>query len=205
MTSPIDAHQVAQLQASMVQRWHQQEIDNPCEGFLALVCQQHQYNYRLWHQEDLARSPDATDARIADVKRQIDRLNQQRNDMIEQLDDAITRILNDSGIRPAADAPMNSETAGSVIDRLSILSLRLYHYQEQLERQEAPADHRQKVADRIAICRQQHADLTSALDRLLDDLFAGRKCHKTYRQLKMYNDPSLNPSIYQAGNKLACS
>jgi len=199
-----DAHAIVRLQQETVERWHEQEIHNPYAGFMQLVCQQHEHNFRLWHEEDIARSPTVSDTEIAQVKRNIDKLNQQRNDMIEQLDDAITARLHAAGVQPPADAPINSETAGSTIDRLSIMSLRLYHYEEQLHRADADAEHKAKVAQRIEICRLQHSDLTNALAILLDDLFAARKLHKTYRQFKMYNDASLNPAIYQATKRIAC-
>ncbi|WP_153555762.1 DUF4254 domain-containing protein [Roseimaritima sediminicola] len=208
MTAPkqrldIDAHTIVRHQQELVARWHEQDIDNPYTGFLQLVCQQHEFNFRLWHEEDIARSPTASDTEIAQVKRNIDGLNQKRNDMIERLDDAITERLQSEGVVVAAEAPINTETAGSTIDRLSIMSLRLYHYEEQLHRGDADQAHKAKVTQRIEICRLQHSDLTDALATLLDDLFAGRKLHKTYRQFKMYNDPSLNPSIYQASQRRA--
>ena len=187
------------LQVETVQRWHEEPIANPYPGFLGLVCRQHEFNFRLWHEEDTARSPSATDAEIAHVKRAIDKFNQQRNDMIEQVDDALTEALSRSGVTLEEAATINTETPGSAIDRLSIMALRLYHYREQLLRDDASAEHRRKVSDRIALCEQQHADLSESLQLLLDDLFAGRKRHKTYRQMKMYNDPSLNPAIYNAG------
>lgn len=198
---PAEAPQVAEitgLQVDCVRRWHDQPIDTPCDGFLALVCRQHEFNFRLWHEEDIARSPTATDEQIAEVKRSIDRLNQQRNDMIEQVDDALARWLCDAGVMTPDDAPVNTETPGSAIDRLSIMALRLYHYREQLQREDVDEAHREKVAQRIALCEQQHGDLSQSLQELLDDLFAGRKRHKTYRQMKMYNDPSLNPAIYRS-------
>lgn len=197
-TSIPSVQELTQLQIDMVDLWHQEPIANPCEGFKELVCRQHEFNYRLWHQEDIARSPSATDEEIADVKRAIDKLNQQRNDMIEKVDDALTETLCNAGVDPEDDAPVNTETPGSAIDRLSIMSLRLYHYREQRDRDGADEAHRQKVGERIALCEQQHADLSRSLQQLVDDIFAGRKRHKTYRQMKMYNDPSLNPAIYQA-------
>ncbi len=192
--------EITQLQIDSVDLWHRQPIANDHEGFKQLVCQQHEFNYRLWHEEDVARSPSATDEEIANVKRAIDKLNQQRNDMIEKVDDALTDKLHQAGVVAAADAPINTETPGSAIDRLSIMSLRLYHYREQQERADADAGHKQMVADRISLCQQQHADLSRSLQELLDDIFAGKKQHKTYRQMKMYNDPSLNPAIYKAGS-----
>ncbi|MDM4019016.1 DUF4254 domain-containing protein [Roseiconus lacunae] len=190
--------EITKTQVDTVEAWHQGPIENQYDGFLELVCRQHEFNYRLWHEEDIARSPTADDAKIAEVKRAIDKLNQARNDMIEKLDDAITALLERLHIRPADDAPVNTETAGSAIDRLSIMSLRLYHYREQLDRADADADHRNKVAARIDLCQQQHADLSKSLQELLDDIFDAKKRHKTYRQMKMYNDPSLNPEIYNA-------
>ena len=190
--------ELTDLQIETVDKWHREPIDNPYDGIKQLVCTQHEHNYRLWHEEDKARSPSATDDEIANVKRAIDKLNQARNDMIEKVDDALTEVLCGCGVTPAENAPINTETPGSAIDRLSIMSLRLYHYREQLERSDADAEHQQKVRDRIALCEQQHSDLSNSLQHLLDDIFAGRKNHRTYRQMKMYNDPSLNPEIYKS-------
>jgi hypothetical protein len=189
--------QLTQLQIDAVDRWHRHPIDNPHDGIEKLVCQQHEFNYRLWHEEDKARSPTATDEEIATVKRAIDKLNQARNDMIEKVDDALTEVLCQAGV-PASNGPINTETVGSAIDRLSIMALRLYHYREQAQRTDADASHREKVQQRIDLCQTQHADLSRSLQQLVDDIFAGTRQHKTYRQMKMYNDPSLNPAIYAA-------
>lgn len=194
----LNAADVVRLQMETVRRWHDEAIDNPYVGFAAIVCQQHQQNFRLWHQEDIARSPTANDREVAQVKRTIDRLNQARNDAIEQLDDAVTELLTEQKVDCDADAPLNSETVGSIIDRLSIMALRLYHYREQIGRSDADETHIAKVQQRAALSEQQHDDLTQALQELLDDLVSGRKRHKTYRHMKMYNDPSLNPAIYGA-------
>jgi hypothetical protein len=194
----ISLDTVTTLHRECIARWHQQEIDNPHEGFLKLVCEQLNYNYRLWHEEDKARSPSASDAEIAQVKRAIDRLNQQRNDFIEKLDDWITEELGRGNVQPPETAPQNTETLGSTIDRLAILALRIYHLGEQRERADASAEHRESVGRKLAIALAQHTDLSRSAKQLADDLFAGRKRHKTYRQLKMYNDPSLNPYLYKA-------
>jgi hypothetical protein len=193
----IDVRQVTDLHRELVVRWHSHEIDNSCHGFLALVCQQFSFNFLLWHEEDIARSRDVSDARIAAVKRNIDRYNQQRNDWIEKLDDFLTEELERRGIEPSLDAPQNTETVGSVIDRLSILALRIYHLQEQLERTDVTREHCVSVERKLGICHLQHEDLSRSLAQLLEDIFAGRKRHKTYRQLKMYNDPALNPYLYE--------
>lgn len=197
MTSQIlDIKAVLQLHESTVALWHKQAVENTFDGVMQLVCQQHIFNYELWHQEDVARSHDVTDEQIATVKRAIDKLNQARNDHIEKLDDWITGQLGSLGVQPRADAKLNTETPGSAIDRLSIMSLRIYHYEEQLEREGADAEHVAKVKPRIELCREQRSDLSNSLVELLADVVAGTKLHKTYRQMKMYNDPTLNPYLY---------
>ncbi len=194
----IDVSQVLSLHAHTVALWHQQAVENTYAGIWQLVCQQHLFNYELWHQEDIARSPDVSDGEIARVKRAIDRLNQARNDTIEKLDDWLTEQLAEQGIVPRAGAKQNTETPGSAIDRLSIMSLRLYHYREQLERTDTDVEHRAKVSQRVALCEEQRNDLSRSLTELLQAIEAGERIHKTYRQMKMYNDPSLNPYLYQA-------
>jgi len=192
----IDVEEITDLHRTTVRRWHQGQIDNPYEGFLRLVCEQHQRNYRLWHQEDIARSPDASDTEIAGVKRRIDRLNQQRNDYIEKLDDCLIYQLASLGVRPEADAQLNTETPGSVIDRLSILALRIYHMEEQAAREDAGPEHHRKAQVKLAVLHEQHGDLSSSLKELLEDVASGRKRLKVYRQFKMYNDPTMNPYLY---------
>jgi hypothetical protein len=193
--------EVTRLQIDTVDLWHREPIENRFEGIKRLICTQHEHNYRLWHEEDKARSPTATNDEIANVKRAIDKLNQARNDMIEKVDDALTEVLQQAGVEPNSDAPINTETPGSAIDRLSIMALRLYHYREQKGRDDADAEHHQRVETRVALCQQQHADLSNSLQQLLDNIFAGKTQHRTYRQMKMYNDPTLNPAIYQSGPK----
>jgi hypothetical protein len=188
--------QITELHRRTVEAWHYEELTNAYDGLLAIVCRQHQFNYLLWHEEDVARSPDVSDDRIAAVKRTIDQYNQQRNDWIEKLDEALLDEFRRHAISSAPDSPANTETPASVVDRLSILALRIYHYREQLERTDATLDHRSRVEARLETCLQQHADLSASLAQLIDDICAGRKVLKLYRQLKMYNDPSLNPYLY---------
>ena len=199
----IDVPAITKLHQQTVAHWHQYDVDNHYEGFLRAVCRQHQQNYRLWHQEDIARSRDVSDAELAQVKRNIDRLNQQRNDLIEQLDESIVSELASAGVEPLADARLNTETPGSVIDRLSILALRIYHMEEQAERDDADESHRAKATAKLDVLHEQHRDLSASLAELLGDIFAGRKCLKIYRQFKMYNDPTMNPYLYQAQRKPA--
>ena len=205
----IDVAAINQLHVETVERWHREPIDHPYgdpnhadpnhspQSVLAVVCQQHQFNYLLWHEEDIARSPDVSDADIARVKRAIDKYNQQRNDWIERVDDWITEDIQKKNVTLAPDARLNTETPGSAIDRLSIMALRIYHLNEQLERTDIDQAHIDKVTHRIAVCRLQFADLSQSLRELLADIYAGTKRHRTYRQMKMYNDPSLNPYLYR--------
>lgn len=194
----IQVSEIIQLHEQLVARWHHQAVDNLSAGWLRLVAQQHGYNFLLWHEEDIARSPDVDDARIAQVKRAIDRFNQQRNDGIEQIDDWITEDLQQHQVVPDNAARLNSETPGSVIDRLSILSLRIFHLREQLERADATPEHIRSVQHKLAICQLQRDDLSTALAQLLEGIYAGSMRHRTYRQFKMYNDPTLNPYLYQS-------
>jgi len=199
LPAPQDLVQrITALHGETVARWHTDPPDNKYEGLLGVVCQQHQFNFLLWHEEDVARSPDVSDARIAAVKRAIDGYNQQRNDWIEKIDEALLDLLAAEGILPRESARLNTETPGSATDRLSIMSLRIYHLVEQLDREGVDADHRAKVQERLDRCRLQHADLSYALTELLDDIWCGRKLLKVYRQMKMYNDPSLNPYLYRS-------
>lgn len=193
--------QIANLQRSMVEQWHTQEISNPYRDLLYLVCEEHKFNFLLWHEEDKARSPDAGDKAIAAVKRSIDRYNQQRNDAIERIDDFLLRALVDRGVFLSAGARLNTETPGAAIDRLSILALRIYHMREQTERADASDEHIASANEKLTVLNVQHEDLCTALGELLTDLAGGKKRLKIYRQFKMYNDPTLNPAIYGAGKR----
>jgi uncharacterized protein DUF4254 len=192
----IDVKEVVELQRSMVVLWHSEPISQPYADFLGLVCRQHSFNFMLWHEEDIARSPDVSDAEIAKVKRAIDSYNQQRNDAIEKCDDWLVAQLHTQGVNPAPGARLNTETPGSTIDRLSIAALRIFHMEEQAARADASLGHRAKARSRLEILYRQHHDLTQSLGELLDDIFAGRKRLEVYRQFKMYNDPTLNPYLY---------
>src|SRR5262249_30049814 len=156
-----------------------EDIDNPYDGLEAVVCRQFSFNFLLWHEEDIARSPEVSDGEIAQVKRAIDRYNQQRNDWIEKIDDFVTDDLAARGIVAAEGAKQNTETIGSAIDRLPILALRIYHLEEQRDRADATAEHVANVTRKLAIAFAQLADLTQSAQDTADDLYAGRKRHKT--------------------------
>ena len=159
---------------------------------LEMARAQHRANFDLWHQEDKARDPAATDAGMAAVKHAIDALNQRRNDLMERLD----RMLLAAAGEQNPDAPLHSESPGLMVDRLSILTLKLYHTAEEAGRESATHAHREKNRARLEVLREQREDLAGCLDRLWAEVSAGRLRFKLYRQMKMYNDPELNPAMY---------
>jgi hypothetical protein len=203
----LSANEIADLQERLNRAWHQNPLaplaplapDNPIAtapaDWLALVARQHRANFDLWHIEDEARSPGATDSDLAQVKRRIDPANQLRNDLVEELDRVLLAWLEPRRL-PAQDAPLNSESPGLMIDRLSILALKIWHTREESERAGAQPGHCERNRQRLVILEEQRADLAACLDDLWRQTLAGHRRFKLYRQLKMYNDPDLNPAIY---------
>ncbi len=199
----LSAAAITRLQDELVTLWHQGDgFEAPAGGdaFLDQVAMQHRANFELWHIEDEARRPDASNAELADVKRRIDATNQRRNDAVEMLDRALLEFLAGRNL-PQAAASLHSETPGLMIDRLSILSLKIYHTRQEACRDDAPAGHAERNCDRLAILEEQRADLAHCLDGLWSEILSGNRRFKLYRQLKMYNDPELNPAIYGKASK----
>jgi hypothetical protein len=207
----VSATEIVALQDRLTREWHGSDVgadgalpvptsesdgqSDAGSAWLTLVARQHRANFDLWHIEDEARAPGASDTEIARVKRQIDRTNQQRSDLVEKLDSEIQDWLKTRGL-PNLDAPLNSEPPGMMIDRLSILALKIYHTREEAERKDAPAGHAELNRNRLTILEEQRADLAGCLDALWQETLGGKRRFKLYRQLKMYNDPTLNPAIY---------
>jgi hypothetical protein len=195
----LSATQIVDLHDQLAVRWHDVPdiVDEPSHGdWLERVASHHRANFELWHIEDEARTPGATDAELAGVKRRVDSTNQRRNDRAEGLDRLLLEWLAPRGL-PNREAPLNSESPGLIIDRLSILSLKIYHTREEAGRAGAPAGHAERNRERLAILEEQRADLAGCLNALWQETLAGTRRFKLYRQLKMYNDPSLNPAVYR--------
>lgn len=206
----LSAQQIVALHDQRTRDWHG---EHPARGpgeetreeangngsadarWLETVARQHRANFELWHIEDEARRPGATDAEIAHVKRRIDRANQRRNDLTEELDRLLLDWLAERGL-PRPGAPLHSESPGLMIDRLSILALKIYHTEEEIVRADAPQGHAERNRQRLAVLEEQRADLAACLDALWRETLAGQRRFKIYRQLKMYNDAALNPAIY---------
>jgi hypothetical protein len=194
----LDALLITRMQDEMTAALHGTEnelaIETSADGLMAVAMAQHRANFELWHEEDKARVPEVPDAEIARVKRAIDGLNQRRNDMMEKMDLwLMERLEQDTG------APLHSETPGLMIDRLSILALKIYHTREETHRTSAPERHRRRNVERLALLEEQREDLAGCLDALWAEVLRGTRRFKLYRQMKMYNDPELNPAVYGRG------
>lgn len=148
-----------------------------------------------WHFEDIIRDPHIDPVEALNLKRRIDRSNQDRTDLVEQIDSYFRQKYTDVQMLP--DARLNTESPAWAIDRLSILALKIYHMQEQVERKDVEAEHREKCEAKLNILLEQQVDLSAAIDQLLADIEQGRIYMKVYRQMKMYNDPTTNPVLYK--------
>jgi hypothetical protein len=147
-----------------------------------------------WHLEDIIRNPSIDPVEALAIKRRIDHSNQERTDLVELIDSYFLDQYRN--VEVAADATINTESPAWAIDRLSILALKIYHMQQEVERTDANPAHIEACNNKLQILLQQRIDLSTAIDQLLDDIANGRKYMKVYKQMKMYNDPNLNPVLY---------
>lgn len=166
----------------------------PSKSFEDLLYRKNWIDTVQWHLEDIIRKPDIDPIEGIAIKRRIDKSNQDRTDMVEQLDDRFLEQFKSITYKPGAR--MNSETPAWLLDRMSILMLKIYHMKEQTERKDASREHLQKCQDKLSILMEQKNDMRSAYDELLEDISNGNRKFKVYRQMKMYNDASLNPVLY---------
>ena len=148
-----------------------------------------------WHLEDIIRDPHIDPTEALALKRRIDRSNQDRTDLVEEIDSYFRKLYQD--VTPLPEARLNTESPAWAVDRLSILALKIWHMQEQVDRQDATPEHIQKCKIKLDVLKEQQVDLSTAIDQLLEDIAAGRKYMKVYRQMKMYNDPATNPILYK--------
>lgn len=201
MTDPIfDVAGCAELQARLTKEWNGPVLateaapEGTCE-LLRHVTLNHWHNHRIWGLEDQVRRPDCDDSTIARAKRGIDRENQLRNDEIERIDDEVLRRLDAIPVRSRPDAEAYSETPGSIIDRMSILSLRLHHMGVQATRLTASEDHRERCSRKTEALRAQSDHLARCLDTLVLRLGTGEARLYSMPHFKMYNDPTLNSAL----------
>lgn len=169
-------------------------IQNPFAGIDALLYHKNWIDTVQWHFEDLIREPGINPAAGMDLKRRIDKSNQDRTDMVEQIDDYFVGIFKAVPLQPGAR--QNSETPAWLLDRMSILMLKIFHMEEQVSRKDAEPAHIAKCQAKLNVLLEQKTDMQLCFDELMDDIKQGIRKMKVYRQMKMYNDASLNPVLY---------
>jgi len=176
------------------------DIDQPVENPYDTESLEHLFYVKnwidtaQWHMEDVVRNPQIDPVEGLSWKRRIDAQNQVRTDMVEFIDGYFLNLY--QGISVLPGAKINTESPAWAIDRLSILALKIYHMQEEAERESASAEHRAQCQTKLNVLLSQREDLSTSIDELLADIEAGKKYMKVYKQMKMYNDPSLNPVLY---------
>lgn len=176
-------------------------INNPysSDSFENLLYLKNHIDTVQWHLEDIVRDPNIDPQEGIALKRRIDKSNQERTDLVEKIDDYFLHQFKE--VHTLSDATVNTESPAWAIDRLSILELKIWHMQEEVNRQGATEEHRMKCNNKLTVLLEQQVDLSTSIDELLADIEAGKKKMKVYRQMKMYNDPSLNPVLYHLSQK----
>ena len=182
-----DYHLTDHVDASMPQRFEN-------EKFSTLLYLKNWIDTVQWHLEDIIRDPENDPKYLVEIKRRIDASNQHRTDTVEQIDEYLFEQLKET--KSDSTAKMNSETPAWLLDRMSILQLKIYHFEDQLKRNDLSEELRKSVSHKLAVLKIQEGDLETCFDELMEDLKSGKKYMKLYKQMKMYNDPNLNPVFY---------
>lgn len=194
MPNLIQVAEIANLHRESIVRWKASELVLNQQHFLALVEENHAFNYQLWHAEDRARRDDMGYEFVYRAKREIDHYNQQRNNRMEAMDEWLFKALQPATLN---HCPVHSETPGMMIDRLSILALKAYHMDLQVKRKDVDEAHRQNCQRKWETIVAQQNQLLGCLQQLFNEVNEKTRTFRVYHQFKMYNDPTLNPEIYQ--------
>ncbi|HYG04631.1 MAG TPA: DUF4254 domain-containing protein [Chryseosolibacter sp.] len=202
----LNAEQCYKIFAQSIDDYHVHDhvdtiVKNPYASgsFESLLYAKNWIDTVQWHLEDIIRMPDINPNEALLIKRRIDKSNQDRTDLVEKIDDYFLEKF--KSVVPLPGSRMNSETPAWLLDRMSILMLKIFHMKEQTLRKDVTEDHLAKCSQKLAILLEQRADMRMAYDELIEDIFAGKRKFKVYRQMKMYNDSSLNPMLYQNSDK----
>jgi hypothetical protein len=193
MSVLIPIKTINSLHRDSIIRWKESGIALCQQNFLALVEENHAFNYELWHAEDRARRNDMGFEFVYLAKREIDECNQQRNNRMEAMDESLFVLLNPP---ESSECPVHSESPGMMIDRLSILALKAYHMELQVLRDDVQASHQQLCQQKLTTILMQQHQLSSCLEQLFAEITAKTRTFRVYHQFKMYNDPTLNPQLY---------
>ena len=176
------------------------DVNHPCENpYEKLTIEWYLYNKVWidtvqWHLEDLIRDPNIDPVEALALKRRIDKSNQDRTDIVEMIDGYYLLLF--QRVEPQPNATLNTESPAWAIDRLSILQLKIYHMKAEVERTDVGGEHKAKCEEKLRVLQEQNTDLCTAIDQLMEGYKSGEKVMKVYKQMKMYNDPSLNPVLY---------
>lgn len=182
-----DYHRTDDVDAPMCNPYEEGTIEHElyCKNWIDTV---------QWHLEDIIRDPQIDPSEALVIKRRIDKSNQDRTDLVERIDSYFLSLF--QGVKPQPDACINTESPAWAIDRLSILHVKIWHMQEQVDRKDVSAEQHEKCMAKLAVLKEQLEDLTTSIQQLLEDYSSGARVMKVYRQMKMYNDPTLNPVLY---------
>ncbi|MBY0426292.1 MAG: DUF4254 domain-containing protein [Cytophagales bacterium] len=195
----LSSSKAIEVYQQSIRDWHKNSAEHPNpfpeKSLENLFYRKNQIDTIQWHEEDEIRRPDLPDHQLVIIKRNIDKLNQIRTDLVETIDDYIFQLYKDVPRLP--DCKMNSETPAWLTDRMSILELKIFHMDEQTQRLDVSEQHILTCQNKLRVLLEQRADMSQCLDELLEDIMTGKRFFKVYRQMKMYNDATLNPSLYQ--------